>query len=92
MVGRGYHDFTFQRELESMAGVEYNSCCYRMRIVARRWLDNDLANVINDEELEYDKGIFFEFQLKGLGGIGSKVSGILSDGIYGYDRREENQK
>ncbi|BFM17817.1 LPS-assembly protein LptD [Maricurvus nonylphenolicus] len=92
LVGRGYHDFTFQRELESMAGVEYNSCCYRMRVVARRWLDNDLANVIDDEELEYDKGIFFEFQLKGLGGIGSTVSGILSDGIYGYDRREENQK
>ncbi len=92
MVGRGYHDFTFRRELESMVGVEYNSCCYRMRVVARRWLDNDLANVIDDEELEYDKGIFFEFQLKGLGGIGSKVSGILSDGIYGYDQREENQR
>lgn len=92
VVGRYNHDVTNSRELETLAGLEYSSCCYRVRVIARRWLDNDLHTVIDDTLLEEDQGIFFEFQLRGLGGIGSKVSGALSDGIYGYDLREENLK
>lgn len=91
-VARYNHDVTNSRELETLAGLEYSDCCYRVRVVARRWLDNDLHTVIDDTLLEEDQGIFFEFQLRGLGGIGSKVNGVLSDGIYGYDLREENLK
>lgn len=89
-IGRVYHDFVFSRELETLAGFEYNSCCYRLRLVARRWIDNDLANVVADTDLEYDKGIFLEFVFKGLGAAGTKVSNNLSDSIYGYAQREEN--
>jgi LPS-assembly protein len=92
VVGRYNKDITNSRDLETLAGLEYNSCCYQVRIVARKWLDTDLHNVIDDTLLEEDKGIFIEFQLKGLGSIGSKMEGILSDGIYGYDLREQNLK
>lgn len=91
-IGRRYYDFTNERELDSIAGLEYTSCCYRFRAVWRRWLDNDLINRINDptRELEYDEGIFFELQLRGLGGVGSSnVRSALAEGIYNFGRREE---
>ena len=91
-VGRANYDFTHNRELETLFGVEYNDCCYRLRLVARKWLDNDLVDTVNSLDLEEDQGIFFEFQLKGLGSIGSKVTGILNDGIYGYEEREKTFK
>ncbi len=87
-IGRANYDFTHQRELETLIGVEYNDCCYRVRLVARKWLDNANANVLESLDLEEDRGIFLEFQLKGMGSIGSKVSGILSDGIVGYEQRD----
>jgi LPS-assembly protein len=92
VVGRYNQDITNSRELESLFGVEYNNCCYRVRVVARTWLDNALYTVVDDTLLEEDTGIFFEFQLKGLGSLGSKVSGVLSDSIYGYEQREQNLK
>ncbi len=87
-VARYNYDFTHERELESLFGVEYNNCCYLTRLVARRWLDNELIDVVDTLELEEDTGIFFEFHFKTLGGIGSKVSNILKDSIYGYTDRD----
>lgn len=89
-VGRYNYDFTHKRELETLFGVEYNDCCYRVRLVARQWIDNELYDSVQSLDMDEDQGIFLEFQLKGLGSIGSKVAGILSDGIYGYDEREQN--
>ncbi|MCW8194457.1 LPS-assembly protein LptD [Proteobacteria bacterium 005FR1] len=91
-VGRQYYDFTNDRELDSIAGLEYASCCYNFRLIWRRWLDNDLINRVNDPglELEYDQGIFLQLQLRGLGGIGSSnVTSALGEGIYNFNRREE---
>ncbi|MGQ9426246.1 LPS-assembly protein LptD [Gilvimarinus sp. F26214L] len=91
-IGRQYYDFTNDRELDSIAGLEYTSCCYRLRVAWRRWLDNDLINRINDPtlDLEYDQGIFFELQLRGLGGVGSSnIRNALAEGIYNFNRREE---
>ena len=92
LIGRHNYDFTNKRELETFAGLEYNSCCYRLRVVGRQWIDNDLINVVDNSLLDEDRGIFFEFQLIGLGGTGNSVTSMLKDGIYGYETREENLK
>lgn len=91
-IARQHYDFTNERELDSIVGLEYNSCCYRIRVAGRRWLDNDLIDHISNpgEDMEYDRGIFFEFQLRGMGGMGSSnISSALSEGIYNFNRREE---
>jgi LPS-assembly protein len=85
LIGRWNHDVTNSRELEVFGGIEYNSCCWRSSIILRHWLDRDDDLLIPEENLEYDDGIFFQIQLKGLAGTGSGVEGILSDGIYGYE-------
>ncbi|WP_334079105.1 LPS-assembly protein LptD [Microbulbifer sp. M83] len=88
ILARANYDVTFDRELEYMAGVEYDSCCYQVRLAWRRTLDNDLADVVTPEELTYDEGVYIEFQLKGLAGLGTTVTNMLSQGIPNFQQRE----
>ncbi len=88
VMGRANYDFQNSQELESFLGLEYNDCCYRFRILARRWLDSNIANLTSDEDAIFDQGVFFEIHLKGLGGSGARVNSILEDAIPGYRRRE----
>ncbi|GAB2510421.1 LPS-assembly protein LptD [Microbulbifer agarilyticus] len=88
VLARANYDFTFDRELEYLAGLEYDTCCYRTRVLWRRELDNDLADVVPPEELKFDEGVYIELQLKGLAGLGGSVSRILSQGIANFEQRE----
>lgn len=86
LIGRWNYDLANERNLETIAGVEYNNCCWTVRVLAREWIDNDaLYHGIEDE----NAGIFLQFELKGLGSVlGGNVSGILNSGISGYRERE----
>ena len=88
LIGRWNQDLTNSRELEVFGGLEYNSCCWRASIILRHWLDRDDDLIIPEEQLEYDDGIFFQIQLKGLAGTGTSVESILNDGIYGYEPQD----
>lgn len=88
-IARNLHDFTFNRELDSFAGLEYNSCCYRARLVWRRWISNDLSRVIADEDLNFKRGWFFDIQFKGFGSGTGKFYKLMSDTVPGYTTREQ---
>lgn len=86
LIGRYNYDHANKRNLETIAGVEYNNCCYSVRLLARRWIDNDALYYGN---LDNNTGIFLQFELKGFGSVlGGNVSGILNNGISGYRERE----
>jgi len=87
-VGRWNHDFTNKRELELFAGFEYNSCCWRVSVVARRWLHREDEILFPEEELRARNGIFFQIQFKGLAGTGGRIDTMLNNGIYGYEPLE----
>ncbi len=89
VIARYNYDFTYKRELETLAGLEYNSCCFQIRLAARRWLDNDLinSNPAFALDLKYDQGIFFEIELIGLGSSGGSIEKTLNEGIPGYQAR-----
>ena len=70
-------DIKNSRNLESLLGLEYQDCCWKTRIVAKRYLTSDNIN--------YETPIFIEFELKGLGSVGTGASRELKDKIYGYD-------
>lgn len=92
VIGRSYYDFTNERELDSIFGLEYNSCCYRIRLVGRHWLDEDLIDIVgslDEDAIEVKKGIFFEFQFKGLGGLGNRLSNMLNDSVVNHEKREQ---
>ena len=90
VIAHDFHDFTNDEALDSMLGLEFTSCCYRIRVVGRRWIDNNLIEQVNNLELEHELGIFFELQLRGLGSVLDNISGVLSESIYNYQQRIEN--
>ena len=86
IIGRWGFDLEQQRSYDNIFGIEYESCCWRARVVNRRYLkeSNDA-----DEVVEPSQGIYFQFELKGLGGLGGAVDRLLDDAISGYREREE---
>jgi len=90
-MARYNYDYRSKRELETFFGLEYNDCCYLIRLLARRWLDSNITALADSDAL-YDQGIFIQLHLKGLGSSGAKVDSILEDSIYGYREREESLK
>lgn len=86
LIARWNHDLANNRNLETIAGVEYSNCCWTVRVLARQWIDNNaLFEGLDDD----NRGIFVQFELKGLGSLlGSNVTGILNNGIRGYRERD----
>ncbi len=86
IVGRWGFDLNQSRSFDNIVGVEYESCCWRIRLVNRRFLKES-----NDEEtlVEPSQTIMLNFELKGLGGFGGSVDSALDESIPGYRQREE---
>ncbi|HSP00631.1 MAG TPA: LPS assembly protein LptD, partial [Thioalkalivibrio sp.] len=78
MVGRYNYSLRDERDVEVLAGLEYESCCWRASMVARRYLT---AGV----EREYNSGIYFQLTLKGLAGLGTGLQELLGESIRGYE-------
>jgi LPS-assembly protein len=82
VLGRWYYDLNESSELETMAGIEYDSCCWGVRLIAREYI------IPNKDET--NRSIMFQFVLKGLTRIGNDIESVLEDGILGYTERPEN--
>ncbi|WP_339897183.1 LPS-assembly protein LptD [uncultured Gilvimarinus sp.] len=93
LIARANYDLTYEQELDTFAGFEYSDCCYRVRLVWRKWLNfdyNDSTVLETVEPDDYDDGIFIDIQLKGLASISERVGSLLGKTILGYDEREQN--
>jgi len=77
MVASIDQDVENNRNLQTLLGVEYQDCCWKTRLVAKRYLTSDNKN--------YETPIFIEFELKGLGNLGTGASREIKENIYGYD-------
>lgn len=80
---RSLYDLEENERVNDMAGIEYNSCCWRVRLVYQRYIDQN-TNRAATELVEYENATYIEFQLKGLGGVGTRVSELLEEFIRGY--------
>ena len=86
VIGRWGFDLVQQRSYDNIVGLEYESCCWRARLVNRRYLkESNDANAV----VEPSQGIYLQFELKGLGGFGGSVDSMLEDAISGYREREQ---
>ncbi len=80
---RSLYDLEENERVNDMAGIEYNSCCWRVRLVYQRYIDQNTNRAAN-QLVEYENATYIEFQLKGLAGIGTRVSELLEEFIRGY--------
>jgi LPS-assembly protein len=62
--------------LDQFAGIEYRSCCWRMRLVARRY--------VTDRTGDLDTSILFQLELNGLSNVGVGADAFLERSIQGY--------
>ncbi|WP_188745706.1 LPS-assembly protein LptD [Marinobacterium zhoushanense] len=76
ILGRWQEDLLRSENLETLLGIEYVSCCWKVRLTGRKWVtDND-----NSNQGDTDKGIFLQFVLRGLGSFGQEGGrGFLED-------------
>ncbi|MCQ4275683.1 LPS-assembly protein LptD [Stutzerimonas degradans] len=90
VIGRWQHDYSRSRTLEAFGGFEYDSCCWKLRLINRYWIDYDETSLNPDLNDEPDTGIFLQIVLKGLGGVvGNATETFLDEGIQGYRERED---
>ena len=80
---RSLYDLEAKERINDMAGIEYNSCCWRLRLVHQRYLDQKNGTNVTDL-VEYENATYIEFHLKGLGGVGTRVTDLLEELIRGY--------
>lgn len=76
MIGRWNYSQRDKRLLEAFAGVEYQDCCWALRLVSRRYL-NGAAD-------DYENSAFIQLELKGMTSIGRGIESLLENGILGY--------
>ena len=89
LVGSYYRDLHNSRMIEANLGLQYESCCWAVRLVARRQIETNFDQPISNmnSPVRMDSGIALQFVLKGFGeGAGFAVSDMLSSGIFGYQR------
>ncbi|MEC7368694.1 MAG: LPS assembly protein LptD [Pseudomonadota bacterium] len=87
IVGLWNYDWNRQESIESVAAVEYNGCCWNAKLAYREFIDT-FRGTENSQQayraLRKRSGIFIEFQLKGLGNIGSDLAKLLGRTVPGF--------
>ncbi|WP_295877050.1 LPS-assembly protein LptD [uncultured Zhongshania sp.] len=89
LYAKTQYDFEDNRPVENLIGAEYQNCCWLTRIVYQRALepDNDIGSNLSstgNTGTQNNSAVLIEFQLKGLGGLGTAVTSVLKDSIFGY--------
>ena len=79
IIGKINYSFNNRRSnsedvLEKMIGVEYESCCYGIKVVAREFWNG----------VKVDDVLYFEFLPKGIATSDNTTAELLRDGILGY--------
>jgi LPS-assembly protein len=81
VFARYQYDIEENRSQEDLFGFEYSSCCWVGRIVYQRAITDDDNNSITRDNV-----VLLEFQLKGMGSLGSKTKSLLEESIFGYEQ------
>ena len=76
LVGRYNYSLREDTTLERFVGVEYESCCWSIRLVTRRY--------ISRRDRTADSSIAIQLELKGLTSVGDPADELLERGILGY--------
>jgi LPS-assembly protein len=93
-VGRWTYSLLNNSTQESFLGVEKENCCWRFRVIGRRWINsltvNQDPNIPNALTIDTtatgvsQTGVFFQIELKSLTGVGEKLDEFFQQQIYGY--------
>ena len=100
VFAREVYSLQDKQALESFAGFEYGSCCWRVRFGARRYISRRPLITINPatgapesaQAGPKDTGAWLQLELTGLASVGSASDTFLIDEIRGYTPAEANSQ
>lgn len=79
--GRWNYSLEDNRDIEVIAGITYDSCCWSVQLLGQRQLNTSTASTD-----EYENAFMLQLVFKGMGSVsGKKVSDTLEHAILGYD-------
>ena len=78
VVGRWNYSLRDAATIEAFTGLEYEGCCYALRVLGRHYIRN--------REGEKNNALYVELELKGLGSVGRRTEELLTRAILGYER------
>lgn len=82
LLGKLNYDLLYHRQLETIAGFEYHTCCTALRFVwSRTWM----ADTYNQRE--YNHRFRLQFIFKGFAGVGNAEDKYIASVIPGYAAR-----
>jgi len=81
VLGRMVYDLDAHEGLDRLVGFEYRACCWRIRVLGRRYLINGTG--------QQDTAFLFQLQLSGLAGVGPASDAFLGRAIRGYSPPSE---
>lgn len=76
-LARWNYALNTDRNLETLAGLEYDDCCWSLRLVARQYRDSP-------RDADTQNAFYVELELKGLSRLGSGLETLLQNSIFGY--------
>jgi LPS-assembly protein len=78
---RSIYSWLDHRNVDSYAGVEYNACCWALRILGRRYLSVD---TLHDNAATQNNSIMFELELTGLSKLGHIPDSPLRQSVFSF--------
>jgi LPS-assembly protein len=93
-VGRWQYSLLFNKTQDAFLGFEKENCCWRFKIIARHYATSTTLNGTSNVSVASatstsQTGIFFQIELKGLTGLGTKLDDFFTQTIYGYRKPEK---
>lgn len=87
LVGRVYQDIENHRTIEHFFGLQYESCCWAIRVTANRYLVNQQLITTDTAFQEFDTRLAVQFILKGLSSNDNTSNEMLNSGLFGQQRK-----
>ena len=82
LIGQYSYSLLEEKPLERFAGIEYEACCWRIRLTSRHYIVRSTGDT--------DETISIQLELKGLSQRSATPEELLGRGILSYRRLEAN--
>jgi len=81
LVASYYRDLIQDRSIENYIGVQYDSCCWAVRVIYERYIKTNYeSDLYTDASAKFDSGVKLQFELKGFGSVDSIKDSKMLDG------------
>lgn len=84
LLGLWQYDIRNRETQDALLGVQYEACCWRVRMFERRFLTD--PDDVSPGAQRTRNAFFIEIELKGLAGLGSSINSLLGNNVFGYNQ------